>query len=246
MPIQSPPTARWRRCGSARADRAPRPNMPGSCAGWLESRREAVDPFAEGQPRRRLYRLTGEGAAASRQLDKKARPPRSVLPPSDRAAKRTAELPTHQAPPCTAELRLRVAAILEGVAGDQGTDLPLERLALLHGTVPGAKPLPPDGACDLPRHCDVLALQRKPLRDQRRVLSRWLNLGDRVDQRFVSTQPAEQDARRPLVVPGLQRGHVVSCQVGDLLLSLLADRVDLGDVLRAGGRGGGRRRAKAP
>lgn len=29
--------------------------------GWLESRREEVNPSAVGRPRRRLYRLTGEG-----------------------------------------------------------------------------------------------------------------------------------------------------------------------------------------
>lgn len=29
--------------------------------GWLESRREGVDPAEVGRPRRRLYRLTGEG-----------------------------------------------------------------------------------------------------------------------------------------------------------------------------------------
>lgn len=30
-------------------------------AGWLESEREAVDPAEAGRPRRKLYRLTGEG-----------------------------------------------------------------------------------------------------------------------------------------------------------------------------------------
>lgn len=30
-------------------------------SGWMESRWEDVDPSLEGRPRRRLYRLTGEG-----------------------------------------------------------------------------------------------------------------------------------------------------------------------------------------
>lgn len=30
-------------------------------AGWLESRWEEIDPSEEGRPRRRLYRLTGQG-----------------------------------------------------------------------------------------------------------------------------------------------------------------------------------------
>jgi DNA-binding MarR family transcriptional regulator len=30
-------------------------------AGWLESRWEEINPSEEGRPRRRLYRLTGEG-----------------------------------------------------------------------------------------------------------------------------------------------------------------------------------------
>jgi DNA-binding PadR family transcriptional regulator len=34
--------------------------------GWLSSRWEDVDPAAAGRPRRRLYRLTGEGEAAAR------------------------------------------------------------------------------------------------------------------------------------------------------------------------------------
>ncbi|HTA12713.1 MAG TPA: helix-turn-helix transcriptional regulator [Solirubrobacteraceae bacterium] len=35
-------------------------------AGWLERRWEAIDPAAEGRPRRRLYRLTGVGATSAR------------------------------------------------------------------------------------------------------------------------------------------------------------------------------------
>jgi PadR family transcriptional regulator PadR len=35
-------------------------------AGWLERRWEDVDPTVEGRPRRRLYRVTGEGARAGR------------------------------------------------------------------------------------------------------------------------------------------------------------------------------------
>jgi PadR family transcriptional regulator, regulatory protein PadR len=34
--------------------------------GWLASRWEDVDPAAAGRPRRRLYRLTGQGEAAAR------------------------------------------------------------------------------------------------------------------------------------------------------------------------------------
>jgi len=34
--------------------------------GWLERRWEEVDPSAVGRPRRRLYRLTGDGASAAR------------------------------------------------------------------------------------------------------------------------------------------------------------------------------------
>lgn len=36
--------------------------------GWLTSTREAIDPSAEGRPRRRLYRLTAEGERSSRTL----------------------------------------------------------------------------------------------------------------------------------------------------------------------------------
>ena len=36
--------------------------------GWLESTWEEVDPREEGRPRRRLYRLTGHGAAAARAM----------------------------------------------------------------------------------------------------------------------------------------------------------------------------------
>jgi DNA-binding PadR family transcriptional regulator len=35
-------------------------------AGWLTSAEEDIDPTAAGRPRRRLYRLTGEGARAAR------------------------------------------------------------------------------------------------------------------------------------------------------------------------------------
>lgn len=35
-------------------------------AGWLASRKEDIDPRVVGRPRRRLYVLTGEGAAAAR------------------------------------------------------------------------------------------------------------------------------------------------------------------------------------
>lgn len=35
-------------------------------AGWLSSYWEEVDPSEAGRPRRRLYRLTGEGAEAAR------------------------------------------------------------------------------------------------------------------------------------------------------------------------------------
>jgi PadR family transcriptional regulator PadR len=34
-------------------------------AGWLTSRWEEIDPAAEGRPRRRLYKLTGEGLRAA-------------------------------------------------------------------------------------------------------------------------------------------------------------------------------------
>src|SRR4051794_8001642 len=37
-------------------------------AGWIESWWEDVDPAAAGRPRRRLYRLTGEGAIAARRV----------------------------------------------------------------------------------------------------------------------------------------------------------------------------------
>jgi PadR family transcriptional regulator PadR len=35
-------------------------------AGWLSSSWEEIDPATEGRPRRRLYRLTGEGADTAR------------------------------------------------------------------------------------------------------------------------------------------------------------------------------------
>jgi PadR family transcriptional regulator PadR len=36
--------------------------------GWLTSYREDADPHQEGRPRRRLYRLTGEGRRAGREV----------------------------------------------------------------------------------------------------------------------------------------------------------------------------------
>jgi DNA-binding PadR family transcriptional regulator len=36
-------------------------------AGWLERRWEEIDPVAAGRPRRRLYRLTAEGAPIARE-----------------------------------------------------------------------------------------------------------------------------------------------------------------------------------
>ena len=36
-------------------------------AGWVERYWERIDPFEEGRPRRRLYRLTAVGAPAARQ-----------------------------------------------------------------------------------------------------------------------------------------------------------------------------------
>jgi DNA-binding PadR family transcriptional regulator len=43
-------------------------------AGWMESRWEEASPANEGRPRRRLYRLTGDGErAAMEQLDEIAR-----------------------------------------------------------------------------------------------------------------------------------------------------------------------------
>src|SRR4051794_15139822 len=57
-------------------------------AGWLASRQEDVDPRLVGRPRRRLYVLTGEGAAAARReltshLEVVSRPFQPV--PSNRA-----------------------------------------------------------------------------------------------------------------------------------------------------------------
>ena len=40
----------------------------GPCYGWLASRWEDIDPTQEGRPRRRLYRLTGEGEIAARRI----------------------------------------------------------------------------------------------------------------------------------------------------------------------------------
>lgn len=36
--------------------------------GWLSGRWEEIDPAEEGRPRRRLYRLTGEGEVAAREI----------------------------------------------------------------------------------------------------------------------------------------------------------------------------------
>ena len=36
-------------------------------AEWVERRWESIDPVVEGRPRRRFYRLTGQGAPAARQ-----------------------------------------------------------------------------------------------------------------------------------------------------------------------------------
>jgi PadR family transcriptional regulator PadR len=36
--------------------------------GWLAAAQEEIDPVQAGRPRRRLYRLTGSGEAAARQL----------------------------------------------------------------------------------------------------------------------------------------------------------------------------------
>jgi PadR family transcriptional regulator, regulatory protein PadR len=41
--------------------------------GWLEGRWEEVDPSAAGRPKRRLYRLTRDGAATARTLIADAR-----------------------------------------------------------------------------------------------------------------------------------------------------------------------------
>lgn len=37
-------------------------------AGWFVSRWEAIDPVAEGRPRRRLYRLTPDGRARANEV----------------------------------------------------------------------------------------------------------------------------------------------------------------------------------
>jgi len=36
--------------------------------GWLSSRWEEIDPVIEGRPRKRLYRLTGKGELAAREM----------------------------------------------------------------------------------------------------------------------------------------------------------------------------------
>jgi PadR family transcriptional regulator PadR len=41
--------------------------------GWLESHWEDIDPSVEGRPRRKLYRLTRDGAATARALVAEAR-----------------------------------------------------------------------------------------------------------------------------------------------------------------------------
>lgn len=58
-------------------------------AGWLESRWEEIDPAEAGRPRRRLYRLTGEGElVATRSLAEigvlASRPPAEVPPARSR------------------------------------------------------------------------------------------------------------------------------------------------------------------
>lgn len=40
--------------------------------GWLTWRWEQIDPSEEGRPRRRLYKLTDEGALAARQIQSEA------------------------------------------------------------------------------------------------------------------------------------------------------------------------------
>jgi PadR family transcriptional regulator PadR len=55
-------------------------------AGWLESHWEILDPVTAGRPRRRLYRLTREGAICA-QAEAEARlnsPPRRLDAPSPR------------------------------------------------------------------------------------------------------------------------------------------------------------------
>lgn len=52
-------------------------------AGWIRSRREQIDPVAEGRPARRYYELTPDGLAAARSelaaLAEQVRPPARVL-----------------------------------------------------------------------------------------------------------------------------------------------------------------------
>ena len=64
-------------------------------AGWLSSAREAIDPAEAGRPRRRLYRLTGEGERAARSALRESRmrlgasgepPLRATLRPQGRMA----------------------------------------------------------------------------------------------------------------------------------------------------------------
>jgi PadR family transcriptional regulator PadR len=48
-------------------------------AGWLESKWEEIDPAEQGRPRRRLYRLTGEGeVVAARALAEIGAPSQAV------------------------------------------------------------------------------------------------------------------------------------------------------------------------
>ncbi|GAA2427888.1 hypothetical protein GCM10010191_46010 [Actinomadura vinacea] len=47
-------------------------------AGWVTSRKEDIDPHAEGRPARRYYRLTATGAAQAGAALAKARRPRTT------------------------------------------------------------------------------------------------------------------------------------------------------------------------
>jgi PadR family transcriptional regulator PadR len=62
-------------------------------ARWLESRWEEVDPVEEGRPRRRLYRLTGQGeVVASRALAEVGLPASGAEPRPGRGAPRRPKL----------------------------------------------------------------------------------------------------------------------------------------------------------
>ncbi len=58
--------------------------------GWLESKRESIDPAAAGRPRRRLYRLTGEGQRQSETAIERWRNLLSPFPDRPRAHGATA------------------------------------------------------------------------------------------------------------------------------------------------------------